>query len=104
MNEEAAMNIAFSTARKYWGLVSTTLQLFFTKQGLDTKYVNDRLNAFFYTQKGKEIFFDQLFAQHTMDLERLVWLVFGKRWQVQLPEMTYKRYIYINLKMIILCI
>lgn len=86
VNEEAAMNIAFSTARKYWGRVSTTLQLFFTKQGLDTKYVNDRLNAFFYTQKGKEIFFDQLFAQHTMDLERLVWLVFGKRWQVQLPE------------------
>ncbi len=34
VNEEAAMNIAFSTARKYWGRVSTTLQLFFTKQDL----------------------------------------------------------------------
>ncbi len=29
VNEEAAMNIAFSTARKYWGRVSTELQLFF---------------------------------------------------------------------------
>lgn len=85
VNEEAAMNIAFSTARKYWGRVSTELQLFFEKHGLDEKFVHDRLNAFFYTQKGKETFFEQLFAQHTMDLERLIWLIFGKRWQVTLP-------------------
>lgn len=85
VNKEAAMNIAFSTARKYWGRVSPELQLFFNEHGLDAKYVNDRLNAFFYTQKGKQAFFEQLFAQHTMDLERLVWLVFGKRWQVKLP-------------------
>ncbi|MET4562088.1 hypothetical protein ABIA69_003273 [Lysinibacillus parviboronicapiens] len=85
VNEEAAMNIAFSTARKYWGRVSTELQLFFEKHGLDEKFVHDRLNAFFYTQKGKETFFEQLFAQHTMDLERLIWLIFGKRWQVKLP-------------------
>lgn len=85
VNEEAAMNIAFSTARKYWGRVSIELQQFFDKHGMDAKFVNDRLNAFFYTQKGKQVFFEQLFAQHTMDLERLVWLVFGKRWQVKLP-------------------
>ena len=85
VNEEAAMNIAFSTARKYWGRVTIELQQFFDKHGMDAKFVNDRLNAFFYTQKGKQVFFEQLFAQHTMDLERLVWLVFGKRWQVKLP-------------------
>ncbi|MFJ7669447.1 hypothetical protein ACIQXI_20455 [Lysinibacillus sp. NPDC097195] len=85
VNEEAAMNIAFSTARKYWGRVSPELQQFFDQQGMDTKFVNERLNAFFYTQKGKQVFFEQLFAQHTMDLERLVGLVFGKRWQVKLP-------------------
>ncbi|MFJ7733332.1 hypothetical protein ACIQXF_15695 [Lysinibacillus sp. NPDC097231] len=85
VNEEAAMNIAFSTARKYWGRVSPDMQTFFDKHGLDTQYVNDRLNAFFYTQKGKETFFEQLFAQHTMDLERLIWLIFGKRMQIAMP-------------------
>jgi len=85
VNEEAAMNIAFSTARKYWGRVTIEMQTFFTKYGLDTEFVNERLNAFFYTQKGKETFFDQLFAQHTMDLERLIWLIFGKRMQITMP-------------------
>lgn len=85
VNEETAMNIAFSTARKYWGRVTGDMQTFFNKHGLDTKFVNDRLDAFFYTQKGKETFFEQLFAQHTMDLERLIWLIFGKRMQITMP-------------------
>ncbi|MEX3747484.1 hypothetical protein [Lysinibacillus xylanilyticus] len=85
VNEETAMNIAFSTARKYWGRVTGDMQTFFNKLGLDTKFVNDRLDAFFYTQKGKETFFEQLFAQHTMDLERLIWLIFGKRMQITMP-------------------
>lgn len=85
VNEETAMNIAFSTARKYWGRVTTDMQTFFNKHGLDTKFVNERLNDFFYTQKGKETFFEQLFAQHTMDLERLIWLIFGKRMQITMP-------------------
>ncbi|MGE7999647.1 hypothetical protein ACQKOF_13365 [Lysinibacillus sp. NPDC093190] len=85
VNEETAMNIAFSTARKYWGRVTKDMQTFFNKHGLDTKFVNERLDAFFYTQKGKETFFEQLFAQHTMDLERLIWLIFGKRLQITLP-------------------
>lgn len=85
VNEEMAMNIAFSTARKYWGRASTEMQMYFDKYGLDAKFVNDRLNAFFYTQKGKETFFEQLFAQHTIDLERLIWLVFGKRMQMEMP-------------------
>lgn len=85
VNEETAMNIAFSTARKYWGRVTIDMQTFFNKYGLDTEFVNERLNAFFYTQKGKETFFDQLFAQHTMDLERLIWLIFGKRMQITMP-------------------
>ncbi len=85
VNEETAKNIAFSTARKYWGRVSTEMQMYFDKYGLDAKFVNERLNAFFYTQKGKETFFEQLFAQHTIDLERLIWLVFGKRMQIAMP-------------------
>ena len=85
VNEEMAMNIAFSTARKYWGHVTADTQAFFDKQGMDAKYVHDRLNDFFYTQKGKESFFEQLFAQHTMDFERLIWLIFGKRLQITMP-------------------
>ncbi|MGE7916285.1 hypothetical protein [Lysinibacillus xylanilyticus] len=67
------------------GRVTEDMQTFFNKHGLDTKFVNDRLDAFFYTQKGKETFFEQLFAQHTMDLERLIWLIFGKRMQITMP-------------------
>jgi hypothetical protein len=67
------------------GRVTGDMQTFFNKHGLDTKFVNDRLDAFFYTQKGKETFFEQLFAQHTMDLERLIWLIFGKRMQITMP-------------------
>lgn len=85
VNEEAAKNIAFSTARKYWGHVSGEMQLLFEQYGFDAKFVNERLSAFFYTQKGKETFFEQLFAQHTMDLERVIWLVFGKRLQITMP-------------------
>lgn len=85
VNEETAKNIAFSTARKYWGHVSTEMQIYFDKYGLDSKFVNERLSAFFYTQKGKDTFFEQLFAQHTIDLERLIWLVFGKRMQIAMP-------------------
>lgn len=39
---------------------------------------------FLYT-KRKRNFFEQLFAQHTIDLERLIWLVFGKRMQIAMP-------------------
>ena len=85
VNEETAKNIAFSTARKYWGHVSTEMQIYFDKYGLDSKFVNERLSTFFYTQKGKDTFFEQLFAQHTIDLERLIWLVFGKRMQIAMP-------------------
>ncbi|MEK5230398.1 hypothetical protein MHB42_01255 [Lysinibacillus sp. FSL K6-0232] len=85
VNEEAAKNIAFSTARKYWGRISTEMQLLFEQYGFDAKFVNERLNAFFYTQKGKETFFEQLFAQHTIDLERVIWLIFGKRLQITMP-------------------
>ena len=56
VDEETAKNIAFSTARKHWGHVSTEMQMYFDKYGLDSKFVNERLSAFFYTQKGKDTF------------------------------------------------
>lgn len=55
VNEEMAMNIAFSTARKYWGRASTEMQMYFDKYGLDAKFVNDRLNAFFIRKKEKKL-------------------------------------------------
>ena len=79
VSEEAAMNIAFSTARKFWGRVPVGAQAFFERQGLDAKFMHERLHSFFYSQKGKEKFFEHLYAQHTMNVEQLMWLVFGKR-------------------------
>lgn len=56
VNEETAKNIAFSTARKYWGRVSTEMQMYFDKYGLDAKFVNERLNAFLYTKRKRNFF------------------------------------------------
>lgn len=57
VNEEAAMNIAFSTARKYWGRVTADMTTFINNHGLDTKFVNERLNAFFlYAKRQGDLF------------------------------------------------
>ena len=77
VDEELAMNVAFSTARKYWGRIPAEIQSFFEHQGLDSKFMNERLNSFFYSQKGKETFFEQLYAQHTMNVDQLIGLIFG---------------------------
>ena len=79
VSEEVAMNVAFSTARKFWGRVPVETRAFFEKQGLDSVFMHERLDSFFYSQKGKETFFEQLYAQHTMNVEQLIWLIFGKR-------------------------
>lgn len=84
VGEEAAMNVAFSTARKYWGRIPEEVQGFFEHQGLDSKFMNERLNSFFYSQKGKETFFEQLYAQHTMSVEQLIGLIFGKHQDVRI--------------------
>ena len=84
VSEEVAMNVAFSTARKYWGRVPVEARVFFENQGLDSIFMNERLNSFFYSQKGKETFFEQLYAQHTMNVEQLIWLIFGKRRDVNI--------------------
>ena len=52
------------------------MQMYFDKYGLDSKFVNERLSAFSIHKRVK-ILFEQLFAQHTIDLERLIWLVLG---------------------------
>ena len=88
VNEEVAMNVAFSTARKFWGRVPVESQTFFEKQGLDAMFMHERLDTFFYSQKGKEAFFEHLYAQHTMNVEQLIWLIFGKRRDV--PVQTTK--------------
>lgn len=84
VGEEVAMNVAFSTARKYWGRIPVEAQGFFEHQGLDSKFMNERLDSFFYSQKGKETFFEQLYAQHIMNVEQLIWLIFGKRRDVNI--------------------
>ena len=84
VDEEVAMNVAFSTARKYWGRIPAKSQGFFEHQGLDSKFMNKRLNSFFYSQKGKETFFEQLYAQHTMSVDQLIGLIFGNHQDVRL--------------------
>lgn len=78
VDEEVAMNIGFATARKYWGRVPIASHVFLEHKGLDLKFMNERLNSFFYSQKGKSTFFEQLYAQHIMSVEQLIWLIFGK--------------------------
>ena len=83
VDEEVAMNVAFSTARKYWGRIPAEVKGFFEHQGLDSKCMNERLNTFFYSQKGKETFFEQLYAQHTMNVDQLIGLIFGNHQNVR---------------------
>lgn len=78
VNEEMAMNITFATARKYWGRIPTEAQALFEKQGLDSEFMNGRIDSFFYAHKGKETFFEQLYAQHLMNIEQLIGFIFGK--------------------------
>lgn len=94
VTEEVAANLVFSNARKQWGRVDLFTLDCLKSLHVDTDSINDRLDDFFYSPKGKRAMMEHLQLHHQFKFANLISLLYSKETK-ELQCVTSLRKIYL---------
>ena len=84
VNKDKGRNTVLKLAQRHWGNVDLFLNVSLQNTSIDLENANERLNTFFSSPQGQKIFWGYISIHHFIDLNSLIFLVFGK--EVKLPS------------------